>query len=361
MNAPGMNVLGQDLARLIQQTGPIPIARYMAEALGHPRHGYYMRADPFGADGDFTTAPEISQIFGELVGLWLVDSWMQMGSPSPFNLIELGPGRGTLMADILRAAKLVPAFGNAVQVHLVEMSPTLRKVQAKKALGAIWHDRLDDVPDGPFLLVANEFFDALPIRQLVRTDNGWFERMVDYHTGVGFVPVTNQNGLELSALVPAGLRDAEANSVFEFSPASQAIVAQIGERTARNNGRALIIDYGYGQAGLGDTLQSVRAHNYAPVFEAPGEVDLTAHVNFPALSAIAREKGAAPSSIATQGAFLGALGIKMRSEQLTRGLNADAAEAIKSGVTRLIKPDAMGDLFKVLAVAPKDAGPLPGF
>ena len=363
--------LSRHLARRILLDGPMTVAAFMAEALGHPRLGYYMRQDPFGAGGDFTTAPEISQMFGELVGLWCVDTWARLGGPSPFHLVDLGPGRGTLMQDMLRAAAVVPAFAEAATVHLVETSPSLRARQ-QATLGTLpraplWHDRLEDVPEGPMLVVANEFFDALPIRQVQKTPHGWFERLVGLEPDSSedaprFRFVLEAFGSSGARLVPQRLRSAPDGSIVEISPASQAVTRLIGERIAAHPGAALIIDYGYAQGpAVGDTLQALRRHAYAPVLEAPGEADLTAHVDFASLATAAREGGAWSFGPVDQGEWLTRLGIQPRAQALKRGATPKQAADIDSALARLIGAEQMGTLFKVLALASPGLGAPAGF
>ncbi len=367
--------LAHHLARRILLDGPLSVAAFMAEALGHPRFGYYMRQDPFGVSGDFTTAPEISQMFGELVGLWCVDTWARLGGPAPFHLVELGPGRGTLMQDALRAASVVPAFRAAAQVHLVETSPTLRARQ-RQTLGDLpvtWHDRLEDVPEGPTLIIANEFFDALPIRQVQKTNHGWFERLVDIdpdsrstNDPPRFRFVLEAFGSSGARLIPASLRDAPEGSVVEVSPASQAVARLIGERLAAHPGAALVIDYGYAHGpAVGDTLQALRKHAYAPVLESPGEADLTAHVDFAAIAAAAREGGSQGGADSfgpvDQGEWLVRLGIQPRAAALKRNATPKQAADIDSALNRLIANDQMGTLFKVLALASPGLGNPAGF
>ncbi|WP_448207668.1 class I SAM-dependent methyltransferase [Azospirillum sp. sgz302134] len=361
--------LAHHLARRILLDGPLSVAAFMGEALGHPRFGYYMRQDPFGATGDFVTAPEISQMFGELVGLWCVDTWARLGGPTPFNLVELGPGRGTLMQDALRAASVVPAFTQAAQVHLVETSPTLRARQREtlKGRAVSWHDRLDDVPEGPTLIVANEFFDALPIRQIQKTSHGWFERLIDLDPdsppdAPRFRFVLEAFGSSGARLIPESLRDAPEGSVVEVSPASQAVARLIGERLAAAPGAALAIDYGYAQGpAVGDTLQALRRHAFAPVLDAPGEADLTAHVDFASIAAAAREGGAESFGPVDQGEWLTRLGIRPRASALKRTATPKQAADIDSALNRLIAQDQMGTLFKVLALATPGLGAPAGF
>lgn len=338
--------LGRLIAHRIALTGPISIADFMAEALGHPRLGYYRRARPLGAPGDFTTAPEISQMFGELLGAWLADRWLAMRSPTPVRLVELGPGRGTLMADALRATRGVPGFHAALDLHLVETNAPLREAQrtALKDFAPSWHERFDDVPAGPLLLVANEFFDALPVRQFHRTAEGWRERMV------GLAP----DGTLRLALAPgltpfaAVLPEAAPGAETELSEAGRALAAAVGARLDLDGGWALIVDYGYDRPGLGSSLQAVRGHRGADILDRPGETDLSTHVDFAALAAAARVKAFGPVG---QGNFLRRLGIAARAQSLKRHASPQQARAIDSALARLIAPDQMGNLFRVLALS----------
>lgn len=358
MTAP----LARLLARRIAVEGPITVAAFMADALGHPEHGYYVTRDPLGAAGDFTTAPEISQMFGELIGLWAADVWTRIGAPDPVLLVELGPGRGTLMADALRAARTVPAFRAAIRVHLVETSPVLRARQAAALAAAdpVWHDDPATLPPRPAIVIANEFFDALPVRQFVRGPGGWHERRVTV-TGDGeFAPALDPLPSAAAALIPDAVRrGAPIGAVAEVCPAGRAVARLLGERIARDGGAALIVDYGHDRPGPGDTLQAVRGHRSAPPFEAPGEADLTAHVCFASLAAAAAEAGATVHGPVGQGAFLEALGIRQRADALARAA-PDRADAVMSARDRLIGADAMGTLFRVLALGPPGTGPLAG-
>ncbi|ALK10239.1 class I SAM-dependent methyltransferase [Blastochloris viridis] len=357
-----MTPLQREIAELIRTDGPLSLARYMALCLGHPRLGYYVTRDPLGRTGDFVTAPEISQMFGELVGLWCADAWVRMNQPAQIALVELGPGRGTLMADTLRALKVVPALRAAVSVHLVETSPVLRQHQRMALAGAgvpiAWHDRLDEVPAGPMLLIANEFLDALPIIQLVRTPQGWHERQVGLDGGTlafGLSPVRYPD-----AAIPTAFGGVPIGSLIELSPARAAAARDIAARVATDGGAALLIDYGHALSGVGDTFQAVRGHAFADPLSDPGEADLTSHVDFAALAAAAREAGASVHGPVTQGAFLKALGIDARAARLAAAA-PDQAEGIAAARHRLTGADAMGDLFKVLAVKDPRMGPLAGF
>jgi NADH dehydrogenase [ubiquinone] 1 alpha subcomplex assembly factor 7 len=360
--------LRASLARLIRAGGPITIARYMAEALGHPTHGYYRRADPLGAAGDFITAPEISQMFGELLGLWAVACWHQIGAPAPVRLVELGPGRGTLMADALRAARAAaPAFCDAAAIHLVETSPVLRARQAERlaserlaAEKITWHDRLDSVPDGPMILLANEFFDALPIHQFVRRADGWHERLVDLR-GEALVPVLSAAPSPAAAALPDAIRNAPIGAVGETCPTGLAIVRGIAARLTAHGGAALIIDYGSAKSAPGDSLQAVRRHRYVDVFAEPGLADLTAHVDFAALAGTAREAGAQAHGPRPQGHFLGALGLDERARRLRANATPAQARDIEAAVRRLVDEREMGVLFKALALTGPNQSPPAGF
>ena len=341
--------LAERLARLIETNGPISVAHYMAEANAH----YYGTRDPLGQAGDFTTAPEISQMFGELVGLWLADMWARAGRPQA-HYVELGPGRGTLAADALRAAR---SAGLQPQVHLVETSPVLRKAQAERVPNARWHDDVGTLPDDvPLLIVANEFFDALPIRQLVATENGWRERLVVHQNG-RFAPVPGPR--VGSEAIPAYLRAAPPGIVLETSPASAAVVQQLAQLIARCGGAALMVDYGHARTAAGETLQAVAAHAFADPWSDPGERDLTAHVDFEALGDAARREGVRVLGPVTQGELLRGMGIEIRAAALAK-VTPHRADEIARAVERLTASDQMGTLFKALALVgeawPEPAG-----
>lgn len=346
-----MTPLAALLIRRIQANGPITLADYMADCLMHPQHGYYATRDPFGAAGDFTTAPEISQMFGELLGLCLAQAWLDQGAVPGFTLAELGPGRGTLMADVLRATARVPGFHAAARVHLVETSATLRACQ-RTALGdhpVIWLDRTEDLPDAPLFLLANEFFDALPIRQFTRTSQSWEETMVGVAQGAlafGRSDATQIAGLEHR------LADTRSGDVVELCSAASAIMQSIGTQIEAYGGLALIVDYG-DWISRGDTFQALKAHRFTDPLAEPGEADLTAHVDFAALAAQAKAY-----KYSTQGALLTALGLHQRSQQLAARLSGPALAQHQAATHRLTAPEEMGRLFKVLAVYPA-AGPTP--
>jgi NADH dehydrogenase [ubiquinone] 1 alpha subcomplex assembly factor 7 len=358
---PEAGGLAGELRRVIASEGPLTVARYMRAALLHPEHGYYTQRDPLGWAGDFITAPEIHQMFGELIGLWCADAWQRLGAPPAVNLVELGPGRGTLAADALRAAAALPAFHSAIHLHLVEASPALRRIQEKTlaAVGAVWHATLDGVPDGPTIVVANEFFDALPIRQFIRGADGWRERLVDWNAAAGeFVFVLDTVVSPLNTMIGQRWPNAPPASVAEISPDGEAIAAWIGRRGAV----ALIIDYGHARFQLGDTLQAVKSHRRHEVLADPGGADLTAHVDFAALAAAAAATaaGAKAHGPVTQRDFLLRLGIAHRAQRL-KASNPQASAAIDAALARLTEASAMGNLFRVLALAPPMNGRLAGF
>jgi SAM-dependent MidA family methyltransferase len=340
MEGTGGAALPERLARAIALAGPISIAHYMAAANAH----YYATRDPLGAAGDFTTAPEISQMFGELIGLWLADLWDRAGRPD-IAYVELGPGRGTLAADALRA---MARAGLKPPVHFVETSPTMRAAQAERVAQAMWHDDLSTLPgETPLLIVANEFFDALPIHQLVRGPDGWHERLVACQDTI-FLPIRGK--MVPDAIIPDALRHAPPGAIIETSPAGVAVMRDLADRIVRQGGAGLMIDYGYAGPALGETLQAVRAHRPVNPFEEPGERDLTAHVDFATLASAAAEQGARIHGPVAQGALLTALGIDARVSAL--------GDAVRADRNRLVDPDQMGTLFKALAVlAPGWPGP----
>jgi NADH dehydrogenase [ubiquinone] 1 alpha subcomplex assembly factor 7 len=343
-----MTPLAERLAARIAAAGPMSVAEYMAACLGDPDHGYYRSREPFGVAGDFVTAPEVSQVFGELIGLWCVATWQDMGAPKRFALVELGPGRGTLMADMLRAARLRPEFLSAVEVHLVETSPRLREAQRTalqpSGIKAAWHDDIAGLPALPAIVVANEFFDALPIRQFVRTGEGWAERMIGL----------DENGQLAFGLLPTTFAErtgTPTGSIVEQSPAALGIMERLAGAIAINGGAALVIDYGYSGPATGDTLQAVRGHRYDGVLAAPGEADITAHVDFAALAAAARRAGARAAPLLTQGTFLMRLGLRERFAALVEGKDDATRAALAADAARLAGENGMGRLFKALGIA----------
>ncbi len=345
--------LGAEIAALIRETGPIGIDRYMALCLGHPVHGYYRTRDPLGARGDFTTSPEISQVFGEVLGLWSAVTWTLLGRPSPVALIEAGPGRGTLMADALRALRAA-ASGARLAVHLVETSPVLRAAQEARlaGTGAVWHGGIDTLPAGPMIVLANEFLDCLPVRQFQRTGRGWCERVV------GLVGDRLAFGLAPDPL-PEIEAEAPEGALMTLPSAGLDLVRALSRRLGAAGGALLAIDYGHARSGFGDTLQALAGHAFADPLAAPGEADLTAHVDFGALARAAAAEGAAVHGPATQRDFLLAMGLAARAERLKARAGADQARAIDAAAERLTDPAerGMGGLFKVLALADPRLGP----
>lgn len=350
-----MTPLGQSLAARIRVSGPLTVAEFMAEALMHPTYGYYATRDPFGAAGDFITAPEISQMFGELVGLCLAQAWLDQGAPGGVVLAELGPGRGTLMADVLRATARVPGFKEAISVHLVETSPTLRQVQASRVPRATWHHDVSTLPEGPLLMVANEFLDALPIRQFVRAGPVWRERtigLVDDRLAFGLAPPSPVAALDHR------LADTADGDVVEICPALAPIVGEVGRRVAVYGGLAVFVDYGDWRSA-GDTLQAIKGHAYADPLAALGEADLTAHVDFEAIARAALPARA--TAMVTQGTLLRSLGIEARADVLGRNLTGEAQKSHLAALDRLTDPGQMGHLFKAMGLYPSGAPLPPGF
>lgn len=342
-----MTPLGAIIAQQIRTSGPITLADYMELCLLHPRHGYYATRDPFGRTGDFITAPEIHQMFGEICALALAQAWLDQGRPAPLTLAEPGPGRGTLMADMLRTLRIAPGMLEAAEVALIEASPHLRAVQRQR-LGTVRHlETIEDLPQKPLFMIANEFFDALPIRQFQRSDQGWAERMV----------TLGPDGLTMALAAPVDLpRPGRIGDVIEDCPSAPAIIATIADRIATHGGAAIIVDYG-GWKGYGDTFQALRAHRPEDPLANPGEADLTAHVDFAPLAAVALRAGAEVSRLRCQGDWLLALGAANRAQKLQAAGDKGAMAALH----RLTHPDEMGHLFKVIAIWPKGAPPVPGF
>ncbi len=361
-----MNALEEFIIERIRETQPLSVAEYMVFALGHAEHGYYMTRDPFGARGDFITAPEISQMFGELLGLWTAVVWQGMGAPEKINVVELGPGRGTLMADMLRAGFAAPGFRDAVHVQMVETSPALKTLQQRALDGidlarpAQWHGAFDDIAPGPVIVLANEFFDALPIEQYFHAGDYWCPRVVDIKPdgdGLCFVLLPPFDAPEL----PPGLLDVAPDTMVEVCPAGLDIIEKISRRIVADGGAALIIDYGHGESGPGDTLQAVKGHDHHHPLVDPGEADLTAHVDFGALGQRVFASGARAHGVVGQGVFLDHLGIRERADALLAKATPEQAEDITGAVKRLTEATEMGELFKVMAITGVDAPPPPGF
>ena len=347
-----MTGLAARIARRIRREGPLSVAGFMAMALHDPDDGYYARRDPLGRAGDFITAPEISQIFGELIGLWCADLWQRIGRPDPVILVELGPGSGALIDDFLRAAATLPGFRQALRLYLVEASPVLRAVQQRRLGAADPHFALslDDAPEGPLLLVANEFLDALPIRQLVRGRVEWAERVVALDAAGHLAFADGPENPALSLLVAPAFRALPPGMVVEICPAAAALAASLGERLARHPGAALFVDYGYYPSAPGPTLAALHRHQPAAVLDDVGNADLSAHVDFAAFAAAAHTAGAEIRGPVAQGRFLAALGAEARLTALSAGATPEQRALLESGLKRLLDPAEMGNLFKALAL-----------
>jgi NADH dehydrogenase [ubiquinone] 1 alpha subcomplex assembly factor 7 len=343
--SPDGNLLAARLGKQIEASGPISVAEYMRAANAH----YYDTRDPFGIDGDFITAPEISQMFGELVGLWLTDLWLRKNCPADCHLVELGPGRGTLMADVLRSMQ---KFKFAPAVHFVETSETLRAMQVRSVPDARTHESLDSLPEaGPLLIIANEFFDALPVRQFVSTHAGWRERVVVRERGDKFSAMPGIKAVD--QLVPAEFRHQTGPGIYETSPEATGIMYELAGRLAKQGGALLVIDYGYEHPHLSSTLQALKAHSHVDPFENPGEHDLTAHVNFSELANLALMRDLRVSGPVEQGSWLQALGIDTRAEALAAAA-PERTDELRAMRDRLVEPAQMGSLFKVLAASSED-------
>ncbi|MFY0596590.1 MAG: SAM-dependent methyltransferase [Cognatishimia sp.] len=341
------------LIERIRTVGPMRVSDFMAECLMHPTHGYYATRDPFGVKGDFTTAPEMTQMFGELIGLSLAQAWMDQGAPDSFVLAEIGPGRGTLMADLLRATNKIPGFHAALDLHLIEASPALRAKQRELLGEATWHDDVSTLPEAPLFLIANEFFDALPVRQFIRDGDLWRERLI------GFENAQMCFGMGAAADQPMlrhRLEDTEDGMLVEICEAMPQIVQTIGARIQDHGGAALIIDYGDWRS-QGDTMQAIKDHQEVDVLDIPGDCDLTAHVDFEMLCAATPSRF---SRVTAQGVFLERLGITTRAQNLAEQMEPVQIEQHIAAHRRLTHPDEMGNLFKVVALYPDGQVPPAG-
>jgi NADH dehydrogenase [ubiquinone] 1 alpha subcomplex assembly factor 7 len=360
------SALESEIRRRIAVAGPMPVRQYMTLCLTHPDFGYYATRDPFGRKGDFITSPEVSQVFGELLGLWSAEIWRLMGSPENVRLIELGPGRGTMMLDALRAVQVVPAFRSALVLHLVEISPVLQASQ-QQALSAVdvpmmWHQQFDEVPDGPSIILANEMFDVLPVNQAIKQINGWYERVIEldkddrlaFGIAPEVIPLFDQ-------LIPDSVRDAPIGSIYEWR--ADTLPLAIGRRVAQQNGAALIIDYGHVRSAPGETLQAVGSHAFVSPLLSPGQVDLTAHVDFQAVGNAAESMGARLHGPIEQARFLRNLGIEQRTKTLMAAAPPEKVADIQGAVKRLLGEGRtdMGKLFKALAISHQSLRDLPGF
>lgn len=364
---PLENIIKESI-RARGENGFMRLDEYMALCLGHPEFGYYMTRDPFGVAGDFTTAPEISQMFGEMIGAWLADTWMQMGSPAKFNLLECGAGRGTLMADVLRATKNVVGFHKAMQLHLLEISPVLKKCQeqALDGYGATWHSDIELLPtDSPLLVIGNEFLDALPARQFVFTEAGWKEKVVKISVNDTLRFCEIEVGNEAKTIIPPLLIPPKTGAHLEVSLEQMCFIQKIIKNHQKQGVSALFVDYGFVHNIAGDTLQAVKNHGYCSVLDSPGEVDITRHVNFAELSRQLMEENMTVHGPVSQGAFLKRLGIEVWSKNLhhhaTDAQRVEIDGALKRLTGENIKAGEMGALFKVIFFSSNPSLNLVGF
>ena len=347
----------------VRDRGPLTVADYIALVLNHPEHGYYHSRNPFGAAGDFVTAPDISQMFGEMIGAWLVACWHQINPPTPLRLVELGPGRGQLLADVVRTVTRLTGIGSDLEVHLVESSRRLREVQRAKLpdLAITWHDALETVPDGPFALIANEFFDALPVHQLICRETGWAERLITSGDDGRLVFTDGKAPAALLDMIPNAAA-ALSGEIAEVSPIRRDLARHIGERIAHDGGIALIIDYGAAvDRPTGDTLQAVSQHDIVDPLERPGEADLTTHVEFKSLIHAVQASGARTFGPIPQGAFLRRLGMEQRALALSKHTDERQAADLRHALFRLTDANAMGELFKAIALTRPNFPAPPGF
>jgi NADH dehydrogenase [ubiquinone] 1 alpha subcomplex assembly factor 7 len=357
--------LQSEIKKLIKSSGPMPVWRYMELCLTHPKHGYYVSRDPLGREGDFTTAPEVSQMFGELLGLWAASVWKAIGSPPVLRLVELGPGRGTMMADVLRALRVLPPLYQSLSIHLVEINTVLRDKQASTLSGVrniAWHDTIDGIPEGPAVILANEYFDVLPIHQVVRRENGWHERVVDLDDdGELIFDAAAEPIPRFDVLLPPLVRAAPVGAVFEWRPDAE--IMKIASRVRDQDGAALIIDYGHMRSDAGDTFQAIARHSFTDPLKAPGQADVTAHVDFQALARAAEDLGARVHGPVTQGEFLKRIGIETRAVTLMAKATPEVSEDISGALKRLTDSGrgGMGSMFKVLAISEPQLILLAGF
>lgn len=356
-----MNALGTEIAAIIEQEGPISVERYMSLCLAHPIHGYYMTRDPLGAEGDFVTSPEISQMFGELLGLWSAETWALCGSPHPARLVELGPGRGTLMADALRAARVAHDFFADLEVTMVETSPALTERQKRMLEGAeravSWVETVERIPPGAPIILANEFFDALPVRHYVKTARGWCERQVGFVDGRFVFGAAPEPEPYLSLDAPDG-------AIVEVGAIGQRIMTNLAARIVQHGGALLVVDYGHMRTELGETLQALRDHSFVDPLESPGEADLTTHIDFAGLARAAKAAGARVHGPVTQGFFLRQIGVEQRAQALLRNASPEQTKEIERSLVRLVSEQQetdMGRLFKAMAVTQRSVEALPGF
>lgn len=344
-----------EIRKLIKSSGPMPVWRYMELCLMHPQHGYYVSRDPLGREGDFTTAPEVSQMFGELLGLWSASIWKAIGSPPMLRLVELGPGRGTMMADALRALRVLPPLYQSLSVHLVEINPVLREKQRATLSGVrdiAWHDSIDEVPDGPAVILANEYFDVLPIHQVVKRGTGWHERTVEIDpNGKLTFSFAAEPMPRFEVLLPPLVRAAPAGAVFEWRPDTE--IMKLATRVRDQDGAALIIDYGHLRSDAGDTFQAIARHSFSDPLKNPGQADVTAHVDFQALVRAAEDLGARVHGPVTQGDFLKRLGVEARAAGLMAKASPEVSADIAGALKRLTDSGrgGMGSMFKAMAIS----------
>lgn len=356
--------LQNEIRKLIKSSGPMPVWRYMELCLLHPEHGYYVSRDPLGREGDFTTSPEVSQMFGELLGLWAASVWRAIGSPPILRLVELGPGRGTMMADALRALRVLPPLYQSLTIHMVEVNPVLREKQRATLSGVrniTWHDSIDDIVEGPAVIFANEYFDVLPIHQMVKRETGWHERVVDLDANGKLVfGAAAEPTPRFEVLLPPLVRAAPPGAVFEWRPDTE--IMKIATRVRDQDGAALIIDYGHMRSDAGDTFQAIARHSFTDPLKNPGQADVTAHVDFQALARAAEDLGARVHGPVTQGDFLKRLGIESRAATLMAKATHEVSADISGALKRLTEPGrgGMGSMFKVLGVSQPDVVSLAG-
>jgi len=350
-----ISLLLSEIRRLIKSSGPMPVWRYMELCLMHPQHGYYVSRDPLGREGDFTTSPEVSQMFGELLGLWAASVWKAIGQPPLMRLIELGPGHGTMMADALRALRVLPPLYQSITIHMVEVNPVLREKQRATLSGVrniTWHDTIDDVVEGPAVIFANEYFDVLPVHQMVKRETGWHERVVELDANEKLVfGAAAEPTPRFEVLLPPLVRAAPVGAVFEWRPDAE--IMKVARRVRSQDGAALIIDYGHLRSDAGDTFQAIARHSFADPLKNPGQADVTAHVDFQALTRAAEDVGARVHGPVTQGDFLKRLGIETRAVTLMGKTTPEVSADISNALKRLTDSGrgGMGSMFKVLAVS----------
>lgn len=338
------------ISKHIRSSGPLPLAEYMHWCMADPKDGYYANQTAIGAKGDFITAPEISQMFGEMLGIWAVETWELLGRPSRFNLVELGPGKGSLMQDLLRIGNAVPDFLKATEIQMIETSEKLIETQKQNLSeykNISWHQSIQDIPDQPTLIIANEFLDVLPIRQYIKTGDEWREHAISVDENDNLVWTLGAGILNLENL-PENAASEPEGAIFEISTIREAFIANTSDLLRQNKGAALFIDYGHGKTACGDTVQAMRAHGFTDILKEPGLADLTSHVDFGALTQIAKSAGMNVSPLAKQGEFLLAKGLIERAGQLGHNCSPEIQEQLTQQAERLALPEEMGDLFKIL-------------